>query len=229
MDMLQLREKEIFETLKKISNAHFVVIGGYAVNAYTLPRFSVDCDIVVGDRKELEKIEKVLGKIGYVKLEINKDSLPYHSSFLRYEKDLGNNFKASIDILISNVIDRQTNAKFSAEWAFENSEERALKGKTIIEEFKIRIINIDALIAMKFVSCRVPDIRDVFMLIPNAKNIRGIKEEISKRYNFENRFKKIKDKILSKKFRDDLQGVHGYIEDEIFEKHKNALLEMENV
>ena len=67
MDLLQIREKEIFEVLKKIKKHQFVVIGGYAVNAYTLPRFSVDCDIVVLDKKELEKIEKTLLKEGYKK------------------------------------------------------------------------------------------------------------------------------------------------------------------
>jgi len=59
MEQLQLREKEIFETLKKIRKNNFVVIGGYAVNAYTLPRFSADCDIVIKDHKELKKIEKI--------------------------------------------------------------------------------------------------------------------------------------------------------------------------
>ena len=58
MDMLQLREKEIFETLRNIRNFKFVVIGGYAVNAYTLPRFSVDCDIVIEDDSQLKDIEK---------------------------------------------------------------------------------------------------------------------------------------------------------------------------
>ena len=47
--MLQLREKEIFETLNKLKGLNFVLIGGYAVNAYTLPRFSVDCDIFLED------------------------------------------------------------------------------------------------------------------------------------------------------------------------------------
>ena len=51
MDLLQIREKEIFETLKTISEFNFVLIGGYAVNAYALPRFSVDCDIVLRDKK----------------------------------------------------------------------------------------------------------------------------------------------------------------------------------
>ena len=58
MEQLQLREKEIFETLKNIKKNKFVIIGGYAVNAYTLPRFSVDCDILIKDHKELLKIEE---------------------------------------------------------------------------------------------------------------------------------------------------------------------------
>ena len=65
--MLQLREKEIFETLKKMSKFKFVIIGGYAVSAYTLPRFSVDCDIVVKDKEELKEIEEVLVNFCYVK------------------------------------------------------------------------------------------------------------------------------------------------------------------
>ena len=53
VDLFQLREKEIFETLKKLKNQKFVLIGGYSVNAYAMPRFSVDCDIVIKDEIEL--------------------------------------------------------------------------------------------------------------------------------------------------------------------------------
>lgn len=56
-DLFSLRETEIFRTLVSLQSRHFVVIGGYAVNAYTLPRFSVDCDIVIR-RPEAEPIEK---------------------------------------------------------------------------------------------------------------------------------------------------------------------------
>ena len=83
--MLQLREKEIFETLKRIERFKFVIIGGYAVNAYTLPRFSVDCDIVVKDREELKEIEETLVNFGYVKEENNKDKTSYYGDFLRLE------------------------------------------------------------------------------------------------------------------------------------------------
>ena len=227
--MLQLREKEIFETLNKMRKFNFVVIGGYAVNAYTLPRFSVDCDIVVKDTKELKEIEEVLVNFGYAKEENNKDKTSYYGDFLRLEKDLGDDIKISIDILIQEVLDRQTNVTFAADWVFNNSEIRTLRGKTITEELKLRIINLDALFVLKFVSCRLTDIRDIFMLAPNIKNKKWIKEEISKKYEFNKLFLKIKEKITSKQFKDSLQGVYGIIDDKVFEKHKKAILNLEKI
>jgi len=224
MEMLQIREREIFETLKKIKIYEFAVIGGYAVNCYTLPRFSVDCDIVVEDDFELDKIEKNLMKSGYIKSKSNAD-MPYHGKFIRYEKTI-NNFKVSMDILFREIVDRQTNASFEAGWVFKNSSLKILKGKTITESLKLKVINLDALVVMKILSCRTSDIRDIFMLMPQAKDRKWIKEEVSKRYNFEDRFIKIRDKITSEKFKNDLQGVYGYIDENIFNKHKKAVLEL---
>ena len=96
MEQLQFREKEIFETLKKIKKRKFVVIGGYAVNVYTLPRFSVDCDIVIKDRKELKEIEESLFELGYYKEKNSSEEVPYEGNFERYEKELDKNFKVSI-------------------------------------------------------------------------------------------------------------------------------------
>ncbi|MBI3036120.1 hypothetical protein HYY71_07410, partial [Candidatus Woesearchaeota archaeon] len=184
MELLQLREKEIFETFRKIKEYKFVVIGGYAVNAYTLPRFSVDCDIVIENTSQLSPIEKELKGIKYVKEPTDEMNLPYHEEFRRYEKEIAKNFRVSVDIMTKYVSDRKTHALFTAEWIFENSAIRLLKGKTITEELKLRIINPDALIVTKFVSCRSTDIRDIFMLMPQAKDIKWIKEEISKRCDF---------------------------------------------
>ena len=50
MDRMQLRETEIFRVLKRLGEIEFVLIGGYAVNSYALPRFSEDCDIVIRKR-----------------------------------------------------------------------------------------------------------------------------------------------------------------------------------
>ncbi len=227
--MLQLREKEIFETLKKINKFNFVVIGGYAVNAYTLPRFSVDCDIVVKNKDELKEIKEILISSGYKIKEDNKNKTPYYGDFLRLEKDIGNNLKVSMDILIKKVLDRQTNTTFSAEWVFENSKRKTLKGKTIVEELKLRIINIDALFIMKFVSCRLTDIRDIFMLAPNIKNKEWIKKEISKKYYFNKLFLKVKEKITSRQFKDNLQGVFGIIDNKVFQKHQKAILNLSKI
>ena len=228
MGMLQLREKEIFETLKQLKKFKFVIIGGYSVNAYTLPRFSVDCDIVVKDKNELKDIEEVLEKIGYKK-EDNKNKSLYYGNFSRYEKDLGNGFKVSMDILIKEVLDRQTQATFSSDWIFENSNIKLLKGKTIDEELKLQIINLDALMVMKMISCRITDIRDVFMLALHIKDKNWIKQEVSKRYDFSNRISKIKEKINSRQFKDGLQGVYGMVDNKIFERSKKAILDLEKI
>ena len=228
MELLQLRERKIFETLKAIRNLKFAVIGGYAANAYALPRFSVDCDIVIEDNASLDKIERALKKIGYEKIGADKINAIYGGNFARYEKRLEHNFKVSMDVLVENVLDRQTNANFSAAWVFEHSSLQVLKGKTITESIKLHIINPDSLVVMKMASCRSTDIRDVFMLIPSVKDKAWIKEEVAKRCNFNERLRKIKEKITSSEFKDNLQGVYGFVDNAVFEKHKKMLLAMEN-
>ncbi|MBI3051217.1 hypothetical protein HYY74_02060 [Candidatus Woesearchaeota archaeon] len=225
MGQLQLREKEIFEALKKIKACQFAVIGGYAVNAYALPRFSVDCDIVVGDYTVSRKISLELEKSGYSEVKLDK-SLSYEGKFARYEKQIDKDFKVSVDILIGEVFDRQTGCSFSSKWVFDNSGIRQLRGKTIAESLKLRIIRIDALIVMKLICARLPDIRDVFMLMPTANDKEWIKEEISKRLDFGKAFHKIEAKITSAQFKNDLQGVFGYVDPVAFERYKKAVLSL---
>jgi len=221
-NLFSIREQEIFNILKQFKECDFVLIGGYAVNAYTLPRFSVDCDIVIKDSNELKKIVKILIDTGYTKNN-PKGKFAYSGKFSRYEKILEKNFSVSIDILISDVSDRMTGVTFSAEWIFQNALTSRLNGKTIIEELQLKIISIDALIVMKTISSRATDIRDVFMMLPNVKDKEWVKKEISSRYDFNDRITKILDKINSKQFKDGLSGVYGNIDNKLFEKHKKAI------
>ncbi len=222
-DAFSSREEEIFRALKGLKGCDFAVVGGYAVNAYALPRFSVDCDIVIRNENELKKIEKILQKTGYHKKRLPKEA-QYSGSFSRHEKVLENDFRVSIDILIHTVTDRMTGAAFSADWVFDNSSEKVLKGKTIAEELKLHIINIDALLVMKIVSCRAADIRDVFMMITNAKNKEWIESEVMLRCDFKERIGRLIEKVTSKQFKDGLSGVYGYFDAKVFEKHKKAIL-----
>jgi len=77
---------------------------------------------------------------------------------------------------------------------------------------------------MKFVSCRNTDIKDVFMLAPQVKDFEWVKKEVSGRAKFENRFLRIKDKINSMQFRDNLQGVYGFVDEKVFERNKKLLM-----
>ncbi len=227
MNLFQARETEIFETLKQLKGCSFVIIGGYAVNAYALPRFSVDCDIVLKDDSETGKVEAILRSLGFKKEEEGKLGLPYQGDFIRYEKELGEGIKVSVDILIGAVLDRQTGASFGAEWVFRNSGVRQLRGRTIVEKLNLRIIDVEALIALKFVPGRLTDIRDIFMLLPLA-NIEKVKGEIASRVDFTAQFERMKGKIISDAFRNNLQGVYGLVDGKTFERHKKAFLEFGN-
>ncbi len=224
MNPLEIREREIFKILEKIKEEEFVLIGGYAVNTYTLPRFSVDCDIVVRKSQFLESLKKKLVSADYKKKEEGKSRTAYCGEFLRYEKTEENMFKVSMDILIDAVTDRSSSAVFSADWTFEHSDVRLLRGKTIVEKVSLRIVNPDALIAMKTVACRSTDIRDIFMLIIYVNNFDWIQQEVQKRANFKKQAKIMKEKVSSVAFKNNLQGVYGFIDEKIFEKHKKLIL-----
>jgi len=45
--MAEKRERTVLEPLAQLPVGGFVLIGGYAVNAYVPPRFSDDCDLVM--------------------------------------------------------------------------------------------------------------------------------------------------------------------------------------
>ena len=64
------------------------------------------------------------------------------------------------------------------------------------------------------------------MLIPQAKDVEWVIKEISERVNYKDRFSKVKEKIVSEQFKDNLQGVYGHIDKKLFEKHKKAILEL---
>ncbi len=65
------------------------------------------------------------------------------------------------------------------------------------------------------------------MLAPLVKNKKWIQEEIAKQVNFLAHFSTIKEKIESAEFRNNLQGVYGYVDQKTFEKHQRAVLALE--
>lgn len=173
------REIEILRILKLFHGLDFIVVGGYAVDAYTLHRFSVDLDIVVGKKdfekfrtkqiltetcsttEGFEKFEAVLEKEGYL-LKTQKKDLDeaYSGEFRRYVKDVGG--KVSVDFLIGSLVARATGASWSFEFLKKNSQKRLVKGLT--ESIEAEVPSKELLVALKIHSGRLTDLRDIVML-----------------------------------------------------------------
>ncbi len=215
------REKFAFTLLKKIKT-EFVVIGGYAVNAYTLPRFSIDCDIVVKNDKDSLAIKKFLESKGFN--EKASGETPYKGKFVSFatEKPI----KTTFDVLVGNVEDRITGTIFPAKQIFKYSKKRTIYGKGTPINLKTRVVNPEMLFIMKAVSCRKPDTRDIFMLASIKLNKKELKE-ISKETPIPKQsIQKILEKIESKGFKDALQGIFGVLPKEQFQKTKKKLEEI---
>lgn len=223
-NLFELREKEILKTLYELRKFEFAIIGGYAVNAYAIPRFSVDCDLVVSDFLQAKKIKDRLEILGYQQEEKTHINTPYLGKFLRYEKKIEAGFKVSMDILIGKIVDRQSGASVDSSWVFTNSSFQLLKGKTFSENIKVQIPSIEALIIMKMLSCRETDIRDIFMMILEVKDFLFIEEEIANRTDFSERLARLKKRISSPQFKDNLQGVYGFFPEATFQKHLDKIM-----
>jgi len=129
--MLEDREKEILETLSDIPKDDVVLIGGYAVNVYVPPRFSVDCDIVV--LRNLEKVKEILSQKGFK--EIPTGDTPY-KKFHRFEKK---DTKSAFDLLVNYVIDRNTGVKVPSKLIEKNSGLRNTVGRISPVRVKLRV------------------------------------------------------------------------------------------
>ena len=218
-DRASLREQGIFRALSSFSGCEFAIIGGYAVNAYVLPRFSVDCDLVAREG-EGKRIAALLVEQGYLKKGKAHES--YHN-FERYELEVAPGFFASFDLLLDSVHDRQSGATFSADWVIENSALKTLAGKTIPDTLALHMISPEALFVMKFACARASDIRDLFMLCTEVKDWGFARRQISSRIALDGQHAKIMEKINSRQFKNNLEGVFGYVEPRAFAKRLAAM------
>ncbi len=207
------REKFLFSALKQISGkADFVVIGGYAINAYVLPRFSIDCDIVVRNQKNSRQIVQLLEKLGFTEHASGK--LPYTGEFVAMASKEP---QATLDILSESVEDRLSGTIFPAEMIFENSSKRAIFGKGSPIQIKCRVVDPELLFLMKACPARSTDIRDLFMLSAIKLDTEKMRK-MAKQINAKIDAGKIISKISPKGFLNALQGVHGKLPAEQYEK-----------
>lgn len=222
MDRLAAREKEVFGALEALlrSKCDFAVIGGYAVNAYALPRFSVDCDLVVRE-DGARKVGKTLLSCGFVRVPPLKHAA--YANFLRFEKEALPDLIAAFDVLMDEVHDRQSGATFPAGWIFAHSSAISLPAKTFAGQLKVPVISADALFVMKFCCARATDIRDIFMLCDRVRDWKWATAELASRVDLAAQHKKIMQKVSGAEYKKDLGGVFGYLEPAAFEKRMRIL------
>ncbi len=157
---LTSREQEIIQILRTLgeSTDGFVVIGGYAVSALGLHRFSVDCDLAVDERK-VAGIEEVLSREGYSKKTGQKR--PKGVVMHELEKRMGRD-TASVELYIDKVVSRATLGTWSYRFIRENSTETIVLGVT--DSTPSRVVVRDLLAAMKLHASRPQDLSDIVVL-----------------------------------------------------------------
>ncbi len=218
--MLDARESIIIKTLQKLPREDVVLIGGYAVNAYAPPRFSIDCDLVVLDSSS--KLESLLREDGFKK--VGEGDVSY-GGYVRYEMEKA---KVSFDLLKSSVVDRDTEIVFEGELFRKYSAERTTVGRSVPTRIRMRIVDPELLFAMKFVSARRQDVRDMFMLAGGNLNWDLISELLSAKCSRDligKRSRSVRRDVQSESFRDSLHGPFGRIPSERFELCRKRLVE----
>jgi len=218
--MLDARESIIIKTLQRLPREDVVLIGGYAVNAYVPPRFSIDCDLVVLGSSS--KLESLLREDGFRKVAEGDVS---YGGYVRYEME---KVKVSFDLLKNSVVDRDTKIVFEGDLFQKYSAERTTVGRSVPTRIRMRIVDPELLFAMKFVSARRQDVRDMFMLSGADLNWDLISELVSVKCGREligKRSRSISRDVQSENFRDSLHGPFGRIPSERFELCRRRLVE----
>lgn len=196
------REQEIMRILNLFldKKLEFIVVGGYAISTYK-KRFSIDLDLVINE-DALKIFKDVLEKQGYFLHYEKEIALLYGENFKRFRKNM-KNLPVDVDLLINGLVSRTTNATWSLDYIKRYSVKRKLSNSEFLIPEK------ELLIAMKFHSGRLSDIRDVVALMPcnpeklkkhlQKGNMNKLKDSIKKQFDFLNK----------PQFDDSFKGIFG--------------------
>ena len=196
------REQEVMKMINLLldKKLDFIVVGGYAISTYK-KRFSIDLDIVINE-KDIEDFEKLFGKEGYFLHYEKEIALLYGENFKRFRKKM-KSLPVDIDLLINGLVCRTTNATWGIDYIKRHSVKRKLNNSEFLTPEK------ELLIAMKFHSGRLSDIRDIVALMPcnfdklkkhlQKGDLNKLKESIKKQFDFLNK----------SQFDDSFKGIFG--------------------
>src|SRR5207248_10927163 len=155
---LTSRETEIIRILRVLSEATdgFVVIGGYAVNAFGQHRFSVNCDLAT-NRDNVPVIDAILLGEGY---ELRrKEALPPIGVTIReYSKSVGGE-AVSVELFVDTVVSTTTRGIWTYAFIHDNFVEEIVAEAT--DSTPSRVTERNLLAAMKLHNARSESVDDV--------------------------------------------------------------------
>ena len=172
-DVMNLREDEIFRLVKLISeksesftNPKIILIGGYALRAYTpYSRYTRDCDFVIRkqDGWHIDKIKEWLLKEINVEIFEKKDTYGF-TRFINPFKIGKKSAKIALDFMEGEVRGRTDKAVILLDEKFvkDSREIEILIGANKITVF---VPSYEDYLILKTVSARQSDIRDITLLI----------------------------------------------------------------
>jgi hypothetical protein len=212
------RERIALETLSRLPKSDAVLVGGYAMNAYAPPRFSLDCDLVILGNPV--PIESELKNQGFEKSSTG--DVPY-GSYIRYELKSD---KVSFDLLVNSLVDNRTMIAFEGKLFDKYSADRRTVGRLATTMVTMRIVDPELLLATKFVPARRQDARDIFMLSGTDIKWDLVEKLIRTKCPdavIKSSKKMIQEIVGSVQYRDSLQSAYGRIPDVIFSRSRRNL------
>ena len=163
--VLTVCETEIIRILRVLTEEadEFVLIGGYAVNAFGQHRFSVDCDLAT-NRNNTPAIDTVLLREGY---ELWKGgSRPPLGVAIRVYRKLLAGQPVSVNLFVNTVVSQKTRGTWTYKFSRENSVEAIVVGAT--DSTPSRVADRSLLVAMILHSGRTEDLADLVVLSDKA-------------------------------------------------------------
>ena len=204
---IEERERACLELLQKLPE-DYVLIGGYAVSAFEFPRFSVDLDVVVSE-KDFNRFTNILKNESFSRVKQADDfASTYKGRFVCFRK-MVETLPVSVDLLVGMVQSRQTDAAYSFNYIWKNSETREVTGFGVKASAEARVVDREMLMALKINSMRMADQRDIIALCSGEVDTGKVAEHL-KRVSVEkirNQLKKLLSFLEDPKSRDSLKGV----------------------
>jgi hypothetical protein len=207
MTLLALeREEGCFDVLVSLQSEEAILIGGYAVSAYGLSRFSVDLDFVTAEATA-DRLSAVLAEKGFqVAATWTGDrTLPEHAD--RWSR--GPRGRAiSVDLLIDGVADRRSGASFSFAELRPRASRRLVRGVDPAKTATPLVADREVLIALKLAAGRKVDLRDVAILsrgIADHGVVAGLLQRLPKAL-VQERIRSLSESLETLHFRDALKG-----------------------